>query len=455
MGRHRAAASSISPSGGATRTPASAGARRCGRRSRSRSPSASACCSATRCASRRSRVSPRRGGARRRCRRVPARRGAVVVGGGALAFAGAAALLVADRGAEAPRGRRSSAAHRRGLAGRIGPADRHRRIRSGHRTTRICERRCRICARPVGAAVPRCEPQDTTDPARAWTTIATGVPPEVHGVHGIETRARRRRPGACVAGDRPLGRAIGAATDLVRLTRPSIASRDERRSKTMWEVAEDAGLRTAVVNWWATWPAPPGRRHRHHRSRGAAARARRRARRGDRAGRRRIELLADRWPAIRHARARRGARRHSRTAADPRRRSDPAPLGRARRDASLGIAAARCPRPARDLTSSICPGSTSRSTRCSVRPRRRAGDLCDGRARGRAAFRTIRFSTRVAGATRSTGATTSTIMIVTQPGRVQTSARRTPVAVGYTMRNGRGRQSGPRFAARSWRRRCW
>ena len=23
-------------------------------------------------------------------------------------------------------------------------------------------------------------------------------------------------------------------------------------------MAEDAGLRTAVVNWWATWPAPPG-----------------------------------------------------------------------------------------------------------------------------------------------------------------------------------------------------
>ena len=24
----------------------------------------------------------------------------------------------------------------------------------------------------------------------------------------------------------------------------------------MWDVASDAGLRTAVVNWWATWPAP-------------------------------------------------------------------------------------------------------------------------------------------------------------------------------------------------------
>jgi hypothetical protein len=29
----------------------------------------------------------------------------------------------------------------------------------------------------------------------------------------------------------------------------------ELRSKTIWEVAADAGLRSAVVNWWATWPA--------------------------------------------------------------------------------------------------------------------------------------------------------------------------------------------------------
>jgi hypothetical protein len=54
----------------------------------------------------------------------------------------------------------------------------------------------------------------------------------------------------------PLGRAVRAATDLIRLTRPAIASGTERRQKTMWEVASDAGLRTAVVNWWATWPAP-------------------------------------------------------------------------------------------------------------------------------------------------------------------------------------------------------
>jgi hypothetical protein len=42
---------------------------------------------------------------------------------------------------------------------------------------------------------------------------------------------------------------------LLQLTRPSIASGTERREKTFWEVAAAAGLRTVVVNWWATWPA--------------------------------------------------------------------------------------------------------------------------------------------------------------------------------------------------------
>jgi hypothetical protein len=94
------------------------------------------------------------------------------------------------------------------------------------------------------------------DPARTWTTIATGQPVDVHGVRGLETRevagVRGRLP---IGGPSPIGRSVRAATDLVRLTRPAIASGSERRVKTFWEVAGDAGLRTAVVNWWATWPA--------------------------------------------------------------------------------------------------------------------------------------------------------------------------------------------------------
>jgi hypothetical protein len=99
------------------------------------------------------------------------------------------------------------------------------------------------------------ERQDTSDPARAWTTIATGVPPDVHGVASIETRRVAGVQGTIDTETSTIGRIVRTATDLLRLTRPSITSREERRAKTLWEVAAEAGLRTAVINWWATWPA--------------------------------------------------------------------------------------------------------------------------------------------------------------------------------------------------------
>jgi hypothetical protein len=112
-----------------------------------------------------------------------------------------------------------------------------------------------------GGARVRLEPREAGagDPARVWTTIATGQPPDVHGVQGLETRSVAGLQGrVAIAEPSPLGRAIRGATDLVRLTRPAIASGSERRAKTFWEVAAEAGLRTSVVNWWATWPASAG-----------------------------------------------------------------------------------------------------------------------------------------------------------------------------------------------------
>lgn len=95
------------------------------------------------------------------------------------------------------------------------------------------------------------------DPAREWTTIATGQPPAVHGVQSLETRRVAGLQGTMTSAEspQPLAAALGAVTDLLRLTRPSTASGTDRRAKTIWEVAADAGLRAAVVNWWATWPA--------------------------------------------------------------------------------------------------------------------------------------------------------------------------------------------------------
>jgi hypothetical protein len=107
----------------------------------------------------------------------------------------------------------------------------------------------------LSKAVVRVAPEDIRDPARAWTTVATGQPVDVHGVYGLETRRVAGVTGAVTSEAGGIAEAIRGATDLLRLTSPSVASGTERRSKTFWEVAADAGLRPAVVNWWATWPA--------------------------------------------------------------------------------------------------------------------------------------------------------------------------------------------------------
>ena len=114
-----------------------------------------------------------------------------------------------------------------------------------------------VSAGPTRTARATVAVDDTRDPARAWTTIATGQPPDVHAVRGLETRRVAGVQGALIAAEpSTAGRALAAVTDLVRLTRPAVASGDERRVKTRWEVAAAGGLRTVVVNWWATWPAP-------------------------------------------------------------------------------------------------------------------------------------------------------------------------------------------------------
>ena len=183
---------------------------------------------------------------------VPDTSWTLVIAGGALAFAGAAALLMLTTSAEAPRG----------------PDHVPLTVVSGGQALRVVAIdgfdpamwdtfAPRLADGLTGTQL-RLQAQDTSDPARAWTTIATGEPPDVHGVRGIETRRVAGVQGRLSTEGGAVARTIRAATDLVRLTRPSVASRDERRSKTVWEIAEDAGLRTAVVNWWATWPAPAG-----------------------------------------------------------------------------------------------------------------------------------------------------------------------------------------------------
>jgi len=95
------------------------------------------------------------------------------------------------------------------------------------------------------------------DPARVWTTIATAQPPERHGIRALEARQVAGVRGRLLA-ESPALTLLTAATDVLRLTRPAIASGQERVLPAFWEVAATAGLRTAVIHWWATWPAPEG-----------------------------------------------------------------------------------------------------------------------------------------------------------------------------------------------------
>jgi predicted AlkP superfamily phosphohydrolase/phosphomutase len=71
-----------------------------------------------------------------------------------------------------------------------------------------------------------------TESVSIWTSIATGMSPEKHG---IQTFTRRIR-----------------GTDK---TVPSPGT--DRRVPAIWNIASDAGKKVACVKWFATWPAEP------------------------------------------------------------------------------------------------------------------------------------------------------------------------------------------------------
>jgi predicted AlkP superfamily phosphohydrolase/phosphomutase len=61
-----------------------------------------------------------------------------------------------------------------------------------------------------------------------WTSIATGVRPEVHGITDFAVPT--------AGGDQPTSSTL-------------------RRVPALWNMATAAGRRSAVIGWWATWPA--------------------------------------------------------------------------------------------------------------------------------------------------------------------------------------------------------
>ena len=88
-----------------------------------------------------------------------------------------------------------------------------------------------------------------------WTSIATGVAPEKHGVLGFW------RPGLATleeAGESGLVRQLDAVGYLDRdRTGMRLYESSDRRAPAIWNIASEAGLNVQVVAWWASYPAEP------------------------------------------------------------------------------------------------------------------------------------------------------------------------------------------------------
>jgi hypothetical protein len=106
-----------------------------------------------------------------------------------------------------------------------------------------------------GVAAPLRSVEPTYSP-RIWTSIVTGATADEHGVEdfyllqlprlGVESLQLRRSLG--------LARAVLERTGELRFV-PVTSSL--RRRKALWNLADEAGLRSAVVGLWATWPPEP------------------------------------------------------------------------------------------------------------------------------------------------------------------------------------------------------
>ena len=67
-----------------------------------------------------------------------------------------------------------------------------------------------------------------------WTSMATGVIPDRHGIHGFVRQQIRGANGE-----------------------PMLYTNRERRVKAVWNVASDAGVRSCIVGYWMTFPVEP------------------------------------------------------------------------------------------------------------------------------------------------------------------------------------------------------
>jgi len=83
-----------------------------------------------------------------------------------------------------------------------------------------------------------------------WTTIATGVGPERHGIHGFVVEGEGSAADAAHAEE---GRALAAGGGAG--VRPVTSTM--RRAPAFWNILPSYGRKVGVVGWLVTWPAEP------------------------------------------------------------------------------------------------------------------------------------------------------------------------------------------------------
>jgi predicted AlkP superfamily phosphohydrolase/phosphomutase len=83
------------------------------------------------------------------------------------------------------------------------------------------------CRAPLASMVP------TKSPA-LWTTVATGKEFDSHGINDFTQVVRENGP--------PNARVMHMTSNM-------------RRTKALWNILGDVGLRSAFIGWWVTWPA--------------------------------------------------------------------------------------------------------------------------------------------------------------------------------------------------------
>ncbi len=95
-------------------------------------------------------------------------------------------------------------------------------------------------------------------PPVVWTTMATGRPGDEHGIQGYQSQ---KVPGLRT----PLQESPdpGGLEFSVKLLLPPLrgarspVSSVMRRARAVWEILDSGGVRTASINFWATWPVSP------------------------------------------------------------------------------------------------------------------------------------------------------------------------------------------------------